>query len=193
MNLCQLTTLKSRLGLGAEDVVDDALLAEIIAAVSGRFESECNRRFARTEDATYQFRADIMNIFVDRFPIEAVVSFHVKANETDGWEAAVVDYLIGPTLSVIELSSPIGTSKQIGRVTFDGGYVLPGSTPSAGQTALPVEIEEACLRQCQFLFQNRQRLGFASVAGEGGSVSTIVKDLLPDVEAVVRKHERWEP
>lgn len=193
MNLTQLTTLKARLGLGAEDVVDDALLGRIIAAVGGRFELECNRKFARTEDATYEFRADLMDIPVDRFPIEAVVSFHTKDNETDGWVVAVADYLIGPTKNIIELAAPLGTSQQLARVTFDGGYVLPGATATTGQTELPTEIEQACIEQAAHWYRNRDRLGLNAASGEGGSVSIGENDLLPGVLAVLRKYERWNP
>jgi hypothetical protein len=34
----------------------------------------------------------------------------------------------------------------LGRVTYTGGYVLPGASPGAGQTALPDDLESAAGR-----------------------------------------------
>jgi hypothetical protein len=92
----------------------------------------------------------------------------------------------------VELGASLGTSREIGRVTFAGGYVMPGTTPSAGQTALPEEIEQACVEQCAFYFRNKETLGLSGVNSSGGSISKLATaDLLPDVQAVLRKYERW--
>lgn len=197
-DLCQLTTLKSRMRIQESDVVDDDFLIALIAAVSGRFVKECNRLFARAASATYEFRADERDIIVDRFPVESVASFHLKESEAGGWvEQTGIDYLIGPKKNIIELVVALGTARELARVTFAGGYVLPGTTPGGGQTALPAEIENAALDQCAYLYQNRDRLGLASVSSQGGSLAkdpqSVVTplSLLPHVLAVCRKHERW--
>lgn len=193
--LCELTTLKTRLGLPESDVVDNEILTSLIEHVSGRFARECNRIFDYSATATYEFRGDEMNIVVDRFPIISVASFHLKSNETDGFVAQTgVDYLFNSTKSIIELATPLGTSREIGKVTFAGGYVLPGGTMGAGQTALPDEIEHACVEQCAHWYQRRNQLGLTAVSGEGGSISQFAAlDLLPNVRAVLKKHERWLP
>ena len=36
---------------------------------------------------------------------------------------------------------------QVARVTYTGGYVLPGATPGAGQAALPADLEWAAVEQ----------------------------------------------
>ena len=198
MMLCELLTVKTRLGIAEADVVDDAILTNAILAIGGRFELECNRKFERTANATFEFRADEMDILVDRYPIEDYSAFHVKANETAGWvlQADVVA-LIGLKKNIIELSTALGTSREIARVTFDGGYVLPGGTVSAGQTALPDELAQACVEQTAHWYQQRKHLGLASVSGEGGSfskdpVSVVTPlSLLPAVLAVLKKYERW--
>jgi len=40
-----------------------------------------------------------------------------------------------------------------------GGYVLPGTTPSAGQTALPDDLEQAAVEQVAYWFRNRDNTG----------------------------------
>lgn len=197
--LTQLTTLKARLDLAESDVQDDALLTRFIVAVSGRFERQCNRLFGRGDDATYEFRADARAILPERYPVESISKWELKDDETTGWVTQTdIVYLFGPGQVVIELAVALGTSAQIGRITYDGGYVLPGGTVSTGQTALPDELENACVEQVVYLFQNRNRLGLAGVSGQGGSLQ---KDLmsvvtpavfLPDVMSVLKKYERWE-
>src|SRR5881628_1068111 len=154
--LTQLTTIKTRLRLDSFDLDDDPLLTGLIKHASGRFAKECNRIFDRGADVTFEFRADEMNIATDRYPIESVASFDLKSSETDGWLAqSNIDYLISPEKCLIELSCPLGTSRQKGRVTFTGGYVLPGATVGAGQTALPDELEQSCLDQVVYWYENR--------------------------------------
>src|SRR4051812_27087055 len=192
--LTQLITIKSRLPFEAGDTADDTLLTNMLLHASGRFAKECNRIFERGAGVTFEFRADEMNIRPDRYPIEAVTGFEMKATEALGWVAVTPapDYLIGPAKNIIEMASPIGSSRELGRVTYSGGYVLPGTTPGNGQTALPDEIEQACVEQVAYWYQNRNRLGLQSVSAEGGSIQNFASlDLLPGVKAVLRKYERW--
>jgi len=191
--LTQLSTVKTRLRLNSFDVDDDTLLTNYIKHASGRFARECNRIFDRMAGATFEFHAHEREITPDRYPIESVTSFDLKSNEADGWVAQDdVSYLISPSLCLIQLAAPLGAACQKGRVTFTGGYVVPGATVGAGQTALPDEIEQACIDQVAYWYQNRQRLGLLSTSGEGGSIQQIkTLDLLPHVVAVLKKYERW--
>jgi hypothetical protein len=193
--LCELNDLKTRLKIAEADVVDDAVLEGFIAAVSGRFAKECNRQFAYAAGATFEFRADEMDLLVDRFPLITVSAFHLKSTEAEGFVVQTSpDYLLNPTKSIIELASCLGTSRQIGRVTFTGGYVLPGGTVGAGQTALPDEVEQAAIEQCAYFFQRKDQLGLTSVSGGDGSISQFsALDLLPPVKAMLKKYERWRP
>jgi hypothetical protein len=94
--------------------------------------------------------------------------------------------------TVLSLTYRLGIEDELGRITYTGGYVLPGSTPGAGQTALPVEISQAASEQVAYLYQNRDRLGLVSVAGQGGLIQQFAQlDLLPFVKEVLKKHERY--
>ena len=46
--LTQLTTMKARLNISPADTTQDDLLTRAIAAVSARFDHECNRTLARS-------------------------------------------------------------------------------------------------------------------------------------------------
>jgi len=191
MNLNTLATLKQRLGIDAADTADDAILSTCLAAVGDRFNNECNRNFDRASGTTYEFGAEIKHILVPRYPVESVSGFELKTTESEGWVAQTgIDYIIdGP---VIELAVPLGVRTQRGRVTYTGGYVLPGTTAGAGQTSLPYEIQQAALDQVAYWYQNRNQLGITSLSGQGASRSMFNGlDLLPHVKGALRGYERW--
>ena len=195
--LTTLTKIKARLKLETADVVDDALLTNFLNLVSNRFDSECRRTFARGAAITEEFDGDATELRVMRYPLEAVAGFDLKTSETAGWVAQVfTDYVIRHS-AVVSLASPLGTWRDRLRVTYTGGYVLPGTTVGAGQTALPDEVEMACLEQTVAWWRDRDRLGLSSVSGAGGSVSalpqSVVKqiDLLPLVQNVLLTYRRF--
>lgn len=192
------------------------MLAGILRLVTARFELECGRRFARDASATFEFDAQEMDLRVDRYPVESVSGFHLKSSEAGGWtEVSDVEHLILPARSIIRLSQPLGAGGEIGRVTYAGGYVLPGETAGPGQTPLPAELELAAAEQAAYWHQNRNRLGLLSVGGGSGGVPLLQElgllpgsspadfkgtawfkfsgvDLLPGVASVLRRYERKE-
>ena len=131
--LTQLSTVKSRLALVVTDY--DDLLTNAIRAVSDRFDKETNRILCRTTTATHEFDATDSEILPPYYPIESVTKFELKSNETDGWsEQTGVEYLLRRNC-VLSLRLPLGASRQLGRITYTGGYVLPGTSPSAGSSS----------------------------------------------------------
>jgi hypothetical protein len=56
-----------------------------IQGIDRAWDNECNRTFARTVNATYEFDSDDLEIIPPIFPIESVTKFEPKENETDGW------------------------------------------------------------------------------------------------------------
>ncbi len=191
--LTQLPTTKSRLGILETDTQYDSLLTNAIKAVSERFDRECNRRLARTENFIQEFSPDITQLCAVCYPIETVVKFELKANETDGWvEQTGIQFLIR-SACVISLSSPLGFSAaSLARVTFTGGYLLPGDTaPQA--TPLPADLEQAAVEQVAYWFQNRDRLGLLRIWEYNGTYRHFADlDLLRSVKAVLFPYTRWE-
>lgn len=190
-NLCQLAAVKARLAIDQANTDEDSILTNAIAAISARFDRETTRTLARSAAATYEFNAEEREILPPRYPIESVSAFAVKSNETDGFETqSDVTYRIRGGV-VIELDVALGTRAQIGRVTYAGGYVLPGATATGVQTALPADLREAAVEQVAYWFQNRDRLGIVSVSGADASVQQFAAlDLLPNVKAVLAIHRR---
>ncbi len=81
---------------------------------------------------------------------------------------------------------------QLGRVTYTGGYVLPGATPGPAQTALPADLESAAVEQVASWFQQREKLGLVRHWPSGGTYLVFVQaPLLPQVAAMLRPYRRW--
>ena len=197
--LTQLTTMKARLNISPADTTQDDLLTRAIAAVSTRFDRECNRTLARTVGATQEFPAADTEIIAQCYPIETVSKFELKATEADGWiERAGIDCLVrrgcvislSVPLSFVPEISSIGT--QVARVTYTGGYVLPGTTPSPGQTALPADLESAAVEQVAVWYQQRDKLGLFRHWPSSGTYLVLSQlPLLPQVTAMIRPYRRW--
>lgn len=173
--LCQLSTIKSRLGIDDFNVQYDVLLTNAIASISSRFDKETNRTLARTVNATHEFCADDTEISVPCYLIETVTKFETKSTETEGWlEQTGIDFLIRRSC-IVSLQTPLNTppsTLSTSRVTYTGGYVLSGNTPGAGQTPLPPDLEQAAVEQVTYWFQNRDKLGLKT----NGLIKAPMKD-----------------
>lgn len=194
--LTTLTTLKTRLAILETDTTSDLLLANAINAIAARFDHETNRTLARTVDATYEFDAGQTEVCVPCYPIETVAKFEVKSSEATGWvEQPGVEYLIRQRC-VISLCQPLAAGGRLARVTYTGGYVMPGSPPleppvPASQT-LPADLEQTALDQLAFWFQNRDRQGLQRQWEYHGLYRQFADlDLLTSVRAVLARYARW--
>src|SRR5258708_21085014 len=160
--LTQLATIKSRLALTVTTY--DDILTSAIKGISVRFDKECNRTFARTEGIVEEFSGADTEVAVPCYPIETVTKFELKSTEAEGWvEQTSIDFLIRRNC-VISLTQPFYASRSTlhapqYRVTYTVAYVLPGTTPSAGQTPLPDDLEQAAIEQVSPWFLTRNMLG----------------------------------
>ena len=193
--LTQLTTVKARLGLLETDTQYDELLTRAIEAFSARFDRECNRSFGRTVGATQEFPGGEIEIPVSCYPIETVTKFELKRSESAGWvEQSAVEYVVRAKC-VISLSVPLWplrSSAALARVTYTGGYVLPGTVVGTGQSALPVDLENAMVEQAAFWFEHKDMPGVIRIWPTGGTYMQLADtDLIPSVRAVLRKHARY--
>jgi hypothetical protein len=193
--LTQPSIIKSRLAIDA-DPQYDALLANAIRAVSARFDKETHRTLARTVAFQQEFDSTDTEILATCYPIETVTKFELKTSEATGWQdqSPAPGCLIRKSciISVAPNFQPSTFNLQLARVTFTGGYVLPGTTPSPGQTPLPDDLEQAAVEQVAYWFQTREKLGLKSTWPHFGTYEQFFPlDLLPSVQSVLRKYERW--
>ena len=192
--ITQLATVKARLAIDAFDVKFDDLLTNAIKAVGARFDKICNRTFARTVSALHEFEPCETELAPACYPIESVSKFELKSTETEGWiEQTGVDYVIRHGCVIaLRLPLPSASSPALARATYTGGYVLPGTTPGAGQTALPDDLEQAAVEQVASWFLNRDKLGLIRSWPKGGIYEQFVQsELLPPVTEVLKGYVRF--
>jgi hypothetical protein len=200
--LCSLATVKSRLALDPLDSTYDAMLLNTISAVSARFDQETHRILARTLNAQFEFPAEDTEILVPCFPIESVTRFERKTAENEGWfEQTGVDYLIRKNC-IISLGTPLSDSppvswsahEAVARVTYTGGYLLPGSEALPGATPLPADLAQAAVEQVAFWFQTRNELGVLRQWPRSGDYRQLADtDLLPSVRQTLGAYSRFAP
>ena len=184
---------KSRLAIPDTDPQYDDLLTSTLIALSARFDNETNRTLARTVNATFEFDPADTEICVPCYPIESVSKFELKTTEAEGWiEQTGIDYLIRNGC-IISLQSPLVTRHpSLARVTYTGGYVIPPDTAAPGQTALPSDLEQACIEQAAAWFLRRDMVGLDTSWPKGGILQRFSKlDLLLPVQQVLKTHTRW--
>jgi hypothetical protein len=195
--LTTLPTLKARLAIEPADPQYDTLLTNALTALGARFDKETNRTLARTEALCQEFDGASTQILAACYPIESVTKFETKTSEATGWEeiTPAPGYLIRCDC-VISLAEPFCFSPQpsafsLFRVVYTGGYVLPGSTPTPGQTPLPPDLENAAVEQIAFWFKNRDHLGLKTYWPTGTAYfGFATQDLLDSVRAVLARHTR---
>ncbi len=191
--LTQLATVKDRLGILPADTQYDAMLTRCIQAVSGRFDRECGRRFARNASATHEFPGRAREIMPECYPVESVARFELKETEVDGWvERTGVEYLLR-SWCVVSLGSALSSVEySVGRITYSGGYVLPGTTPGGGQTGLPADLEFAASEQVASWFYNKEKIGLIRHWPNTGTYVVLSQQpLLPMVGATLKRYQRW--
>jgi hypothetical protein len=198
--LTQLSTVKGRLGIDAANPQYDALLTNAIKSLSARFDKETNRTLARTVAATHEFPVYDTEISPPSYPIETVTKFELKTSEATGWQeqSPAPDYLIRNACIISLPSSTIHhpSSPCLARVTYTGGYVLPGDNLqlSTFNFQLLPDLEQAAAEQVAFWFQNREHLGLQTYWPSGVAyLQFAALDLLQPVQATLSQHRRWNP
>jgi hypothetical protein len=193
--LTQLSTVKTRLGIAPADTQYDALLTDTIVAVSAMFDRETRRELARTVNATQEFAADEYEIPVSCYPIESILKFEVKSSEAGGWSERTPEYLIRRGC-VVSLDDCLGTTRELGRITYTGGYLLPNTVPEppAAAVPLPADLIYAASEQVAAFFQNRDKVGLIRHWPNSGTYTILSQQpLLPKVTMILRRYERWMP
>lgn len=187
--LTQLTTVKARVAL--VDGTYDAILTDAIKAVSTRFDRHCGRTFAMTVDAVHEFVAHETELIPACYAIETVAGFELKIDEVGGFLPVTAPSYLVRKATVITLGTSLGTTGQLGRIVYTGGYVLPGSVPGAGQTALPADVEHAAIEQIAAWFLRRDMVGLLRNWPSGGVFMVFNQEpLLPGVGAVLERYRR---
>ena len=189
--LTTLSLVKTRLSMLETEMAHDALLAMLIAGVSIRFPRELNRVLKRMENFAQEFPAGGQGVSLCCYPVESIAQVEVRRWDYEDWR--LCEGLKWSVLSsgVASFNRPPGGRDERARVTYTGGYVMPGAEVPAGAQPVPADLLSAATDQVAYLFMNRDRLGVLRQWPRGGTYEQFSQvDLLPGVVAVLDRHRR---
>jgi hypothetical protein len=175
----------------------DAVLTNIGKGVGSMLESAANRLFARVEDDTFTFRADVSHVTVPRYPIESVSLVDVKSSETDGFGAVTGQpEVINNEAGILDFGGQLGSRSEIARVTYTGGFRFDETDDDTGvqpkgTTILPDDLKLAWLMQCEAVWSARDKLGISLAAKPDGESKLAAVKLLPTVKDIIAGYTRF--
>lgn len=189
----QVLTTKEQVKIWLEDTVGtssfDALLDEIVLAVSQRIELAANRKLFNTEYVELH-DGGTPRIYVKNPPITKITKIVYAYNYdfANGFTLGTSEYVLDPTDHKNCIYSTFGaflSGPDSLKVTYEGGYISADEV----DTNIPPALRAAAALQAVYLFKNRKTIGFDNVeVGTGGIVHKITSNwLLPEVMDMVKQ------
>ena len=169
----------------SDDTTFDQIVTRLVNSVSAKF-NEYTRRKLLARDLTEYYDAESSTeLFLNNYPINSVTSLHLDVDREYGAETEETDYIFYAEEGRLVLTDdyfPRGPKAV--KIVYNAGY---------SSSALPDDLELACLDQIKFLFNRWQKNEEAidSVSMEAGNINIKkVDDLLPSVKSVLDKYVR---
>lgn len=184
----------------------DEDLASIGRGVVRRFAQHCNRQWPYTVGSVYQTSAEREYVVVPHLPLVAVTALARSTCLVAGaqsWEALDLEdeiRAITPSCGIVEFGRVMGSYSASIRVTYTGGYWWDTTEDGTGTmpelaTALPDDLAEAWVAQCQAIIRQRAILTTNSApdltAKEAGKRVDADAEFLPGVLAVINSYRRF--
>lgn len=188
--LTQLSTVKARLEIDEFDVKYDALLTNAIKATGARFEMICRRKFARTTNIQQEYELREPHILLTLYPFESLTTWETRTDPNGSWnDVTGLAYDVTQKCVLTPVTQLPCAGR--GRITYTAGYVMPGDTVEAGQTALPDDLEQAAVEQVAAWFTNRDKVGLIRNWPKAGVYQEFQQsELLPSVAEVLAAYTR---
>lgn len=198
-----LTTLaRVKTLLGEAGASQDALLGQLIAAVSARFEEEMRRhttQAARTE--VYPVKMNRRMLTMRGAPVDLTQPFSLKFSDTTNFSGVPTmvrnsDFVVEEEMGILRLITT-GDAFAQGKLQrpFMPYYVQIISTSGMATstanfiTAYP-EVAQACDLQVAYLFRRRTSPGGDVKVGDSFAQYTRDYNLLDEVRSAIWKHKR---
>lgn len=179
MDLTTLAKVKALLELTETDW--DALITELVGAVSERCASYCNRDFESKSRVEYHDGGGLY-LYLKGLPVAAIESIH--GSDTWEWDTRnlipAADYqLLSAGMAAYRYGAwPYGP--QALKVTYTGGYAAD---------AVPDDLEMAARTQVAYDFRRRKDIGLESVSFPDGSIQKVNSgEFLPSVKSVLNRY-----
>jgi hypothetical protein len=182
----------------------DAVLQVIGKGVAAAFHRRCNRDFDRVVGAVDNFTADRSDWTLRRYPVEAITSVEIKSSDSEGY-VAQTDAIQNSHLEagLIDFGGFLGDHRTRVRVVYTGGFWFETKEPTdddyptaqpEGTTAVPDDLKQAWLLQCQHVFESKDHLLPKGIAADGSPLPLNLKDagIVPAVEELLRGFIRYQ-
>jgi len=179
MDLTTLAQVKAVLELTETDW--DALITDLIGAVSKRSASYCNRDFESKSRVEYHDGGG-QYLYLKGLPVVALTSVY----GSDTWEWGTDNLIPATDYQLLEAGMlayrygawPYGP--QALKVTYTGGYAVD---------TIPADLEMAVRSQVAYDFNRRKDIGLESVSFPDGSIQKVNSgEFLPSVKAVLNRY-----
>ncbi len=203
LGLGNLASVKAYVLPGAlsEETEFDARLATIAKGVTAALEKFCNRKLARAADDTFEFTGERAYVALPRFPIEEITALDQRFSIATGWETQGLDLILNrdDSAGLLDFGAPLGSYQSHVRVTYTGGFFIETLEPSEegypseapeGATALPPDLLQAWLLQCQIIFERTRSLSTSGVK-EKAQAELGAMQLAEGVKEMVRPFIRF--
>lgn len=182
-DLTTLDQVKAWLGLTDPDQTeDDALLSWLITAASGFTRNWCSRDFTsqgyiETRDGTGGTRLPFLNT-----PVSAVSSLLIDNRPIPvGDPVLMPGYYLTPTMLMLN------------GFAFNRGYGNVVITYTAGLSAIPPDLEQACIELVGLRYRDKDRIGLTSKGLAGETTAFSQKDMPDQVRTVLQSYARIVP
>lgn len=182
-DLTSLDPVKAWLGLtDADQAEDDALLSWLITAASGFIRSWCSRDFTsqgyiETHDGTDGTRLPFLHT-----PVSAVASLLIDNRPIPAGDPVLTPgYYFTPTMLMLN------------GFAFSRGYGNVVITYTAGLTAIPPDLEQACIELVGQRYREKDRIGLSSKGMAGETTAFALKELPDTVKAALQPYRRILP
>ena len=175
----------------------DTLLTELLTGISARFDTACNRVLEREVDRVDSHDGGGAVISLALYPVESFTSVKEDLDRDFAGATALTentDYWCDAKAGLLWREATTWLSgRGIVEVTYTGGYVAAGSSPGAGQTGMPEDLQRAAQLQCRYEFLRRNELGLLQAGTSGSNVHTFSPmGLLPEVGEILSQYRRQD-
>ncbi|HWD18144.1 MAG TPA: hypothetical protein VHB20_02605 [Verrucomicrobiae bacterium] len=200
IGLGNLTELKGQLLAASlrSDTNYDNVIAAIGQGVAAQFDHYCNRKLARLQNDTDQFRADRRHYYLPRYPVESISQCQRQDTLTQGWATLAVTDLIQQWnlhIGYIAFGATQGDEFSQLLVTYTGGFWFDTSedgsqTLPVGASPLPADLKFAWYLQCQNVWRQWDKLGNQIAEAPEGQTAGQTLQLAPAVKELLDEHRR---
>jgi hypothetical protein len=183
-DLTDLPTVKAWLGIPSGSTEDDALLTGLITAASQFIQTWLNRQlmqatYTEVRDGTGGQRLVFMN-----YPVTSVASLTVGM--------LTVNPVSNPSTGTYPNAGYLFTPTEIrlNDLYFERGFGNVQVTYTAGYATVPPDVQQAATELVSLRYRERDRIGHASKAVGGETVSYTIVDMSPDIKTLLSAWRR---